>query len=68
MFWPGDPQMLTFCSAYEVPKGDTCRGDIDKAGQSKSVLLSAVLVLRSKAEPHWNLHWAGRGDSSFALD
>lgn len=46
--------MLTFCSACEVPKGDTCRGDIDKAGQSKSVLLSAGLEVQCRASLELN--------------
>lgn len=54
VFWPGDPRMLVFCSAYEVPKGDTCSGDIDKTRESKNVLVAETLVLSPNAELYYN--------------
>ena len=45
--------MLTFCSAHEVPKGDTCSGDIEKGRQSKNVLFAETLVSSPSAELYY---------------
>lgn len=46
--------MLMFCSACEVPKGDICSGNTDKARENLNVSLAEALALSPNTKLCYN--------------